>query len=333
MCISSLFSSVRWRMFRRWRYKLAGVSLLAFATFCVTVLVDVHHKMHYSSPDLTVNVLPPAIEPHLGKEEFSLLAIITSRPQSQSTRRTIRQTWGSLHGAGTTWKMIFNLGKTFDPQRDLQLENESTLHRDLFIGNYKDTYENLILKVFTVFTWAIGVKCKFVLKADDDVYVHVPRLINWLQSPGTPSRIYAGFLAEDTGVERIPWKRHFVSYKTYPRSRYHTYCRGPYYVMSHNILSQLWNATKLFEPFAIEDAYVGLVIVSMGITPMQVTGCSWKDTNSMYKLQHKDECFFKTGVCVGDQLGENAIQLAHQRFVAADQNAALQEKCLDINKL
>lgn len=333
MSISACFSIACKRMVRRCRSKLLAVSLLALGVICFTGLIDVLYRVHYSSPNLTINVLPPAVEPQLGKEEFTLLAIITSRPGSKSTRQTIRQTWGSLHGTGTAWKVIFNLGRTFEAEKDLQLEKEAAIHADLFIGNYKDTYKNLILKVFTAFTWAVGVKCKFVLKADDDVYVHVPRLIRWLQSPAMPSRVYAGFLAEDTGVERIPWKTHFVSYKTYSSSRYHTYCRGPYYVMSHNILSPLWNGTKLFEPFPIEDAYVGLVIISMGITPMQVPGCSWKDSNSMYKLRHKDECFFTTGVCVGDHLTENALQYAHQRFTDADENAALHEKCLDNNKL
>ena len=330
MPISALFSVVHFGKVRRYRSKLWEV---VFAlVICFTGLVYIFIRVHYSSPNLTVNVLPPVIEPILGKEEFVLLAVVTSRPGSQSTRQTIRQTWGSLQGAGKTWKIIFNLGKTFDHEKDLQIEREATNYQDLFIGSYKDTYENLILKVFTVFTWAIRVKCKFILKADDDVYVHVPRLINWLQSPGIPSRIYAGVLAENTGVERIPWKIHFVSYKTYRRSRYHTYCRGPYYVMSHNILSPLSSATKLFEPFPIEDAYVGLVIVSMGVTPMQVTGCSWKDSSSVHKLQHKDKCFFKTGICAGDKLTEDALKFAHQQFTTVDQNATLNEECFDSNK-
>ena len=327
MAISACSSLVRRKMARRCRTKLTAVLLLVMILIGFTAMIDLLYRVHYNSPNLTLSVLSPAIEPNIGKEEFVLLAIITTRPTSKSARQTIRQTWGKLRGDGTTWKMIFNLGKMFDPEKDLQLEKEASAFQDLFIGNYKDTYENLIIKVFTAFTWAARVKCKFVLKADDDVYVHVPRLVNWLHSPGMPSRIYAGFLAEDTGVERKPWKTHFVSYRTYNKSRYHTYCRGPYYVMSHNILSPLWDRTKTFEPFPIEDAYIGLVIISMGVTPMRVTGCSWGDSNSLYKLQNKHECFFKTGVCAGDHLTENAIQYAHQRFKAADENAALHEKC------
>lgn len=332
MAISPCFSFLRRKMVRLCSFScVRAVLLLAFLLIGLSI-VDIYKKVHFSSPNLTLNVFPPAIEPDIGSKEFFLLAIVTSRPGSKATRETIRQTWGSLQGtrASGTWKMIFNLGRTFNLELDLQLEREARIYRDLLIGNYKDTYDNLIIKVFTAFTWATRFKCKYILKADDDVYVHVPRLIKWLQtSPGLPSQIYAGALAIDTGIERVPWKSYFLSYRTYNGTRFHTYCRGPYYVMSHNILNKLWHRTKMFEPFRIEDAYVGLLIVTMGVTPVQLPGCSWHDSNSFYKLQQKDVCFFKTGICVGDRLSENAIQYAHEKFSSAEEGVTLTEKCLD----
>ena len=102
MGISACFSFVRRKMARLRKTKLAAVLLLVLILIGFTGIIDLFYTVHYHSPNLTLSVLPPAIEPYIGKKEFFLLAIITSRPTSKSARQAIRQTWGSLHRDGTT---------------------------------------------------------------------------------------------------------------------------------------------------------------------------------------------------------------------------------------
>ena len=68
------------------------------------------------------------------------------------------------------------------------LEAESDRTGDLAITDNVDTYQNLTLKTLAGLAWATD-KCpgaKFVLKADDDVFVQVPRLLALAKGLGRP---------------------------------------------------------------------------------------------------------------------------------------------------
>lgn len=70
-------------------------------------------------------------------------------------------------------------GKSYNESLDSQIKEEARDFNDILAGNFRDTYINLVIKLFMGFAWAKKINCRFVLKADDDVYVHLPKLISW----------------------------------------------------------------------------------------------------------------------------------------------------------
>lgn len=96
-------------------------------------------------------------------------------------------------------------GKSYNESLDSQIKEEARDFNDILAGNFRDTYINLVIKLFMGFAWAKKINCRFVLKADDDVYVHLPKLISWLQQ--APSRLYAGHVHKNVDVSRDPHKR------------------------------------------------------------------------------------------------------------------------------
>ncbi|NWW83486.1 B3GT4 galactosyltransferase, partial [Climacteris rufus] len=84
-------------------------------------------------------------------------------------------------------------------------------HRDLLQGDFPDTYGNLTRKTLLLLRWARSC-CRgaaFLLKADDDVFVHVPAVATYLDRPSTPPKLYLG---------RVHWR---VAPRRDPRSRHH----------------------------------------------------------------------------------------------------------------
>ncbi|NWW97252.1 B3GT4 galactosyltransferase, partial [Rhynochetos jubatus] len=91
------------------------------------------------------------------------------------------------------------------------LRAEARRHRDLLQGPFADTYANLTRKTLLLLRWTLA-RCPavpFLLKADDDVFVNLPALTNYLAALPDPQRLYLG---------RVHW---WVTPNRDPRSRHH----------------------------------------------------------------------------------------------------------------
>lgn len=63
-------------------------------------------------------------------------------------RQAIRVTWGSvLNHSEFTVKTIFVIGREPFTEENEQLQREISLHKDILVGNYIDSYRNNTLKV------------------------------------------------------------------------------------------------------------------------------------------------------------------------------------------
>lgn len=78
------------------------------------------------------------------------------------------------------FKIVFMMGKGVISEMNLVIKEEEQKYGDLFIGDYEDSYRNILMKFFMVFYWVIKIKCNYVLKIDDDVYVDIVKLVIWL---------------------------------------------------------------------------------------------------------------------------------------------------------
>ncbi|NXK15743.1 B3GT4 galactosyltransferase, partial [Herpetotheres cachinnans] len=92
------------------------------------------------------------------------------------------------------------------------LQAEGLRHGDLLQGAFADTYANLTRKTLLLLRWAAA-RCPavpFLLKADDDVFVNLPVLTNYLASLRHPRRLYLGRVHWWVQPQRDPRDRHHV---------------------------------------------------------------------------------------------------------------------------
>ena len=76
----------------------------------------------------------------------------------------------------------------------LDVKRESQKYNDIILVNFTDNFHNLPIKVSMAFEWALGF-CKFeyLLKSDDDVFLHIPNIYQFLGRKNIPkTRLYAG---------------------------------------------------------------------------------------------------------------------------------------------
>ncbi|VDH91588.1 Hypothetical predicted protein [Mytilus galloprovincialis] len=118
-----------------------------------------------------------------GKDVF-LLVFVHSSAKKFLERQQIRLTYGSISDYENEHiEYIFVLGQSPKPEIQQKIKDESGEYMDIVLGNFVDSYRNLTYKhVFSLF-WVNNFcsNAKFVVKADDDVIINIPLLIQHLR--------------------------------------------------------------------------------------------------------------------------------------------------------
>lgn len=157
---------------------------------------------------------------------------------------------------------------------DKLVKLESDLHNDIIQGNFDDTPRNLTYKHVMGYKW-VEDHCpnppKFVLKSDDDVFIEMYHLFNFVSavygtSPG-PSLVCdvipAGTAPHRTGGKVLSGESEFFTKKMYPK-----YCSGAAYLITPSLMSTFLKATAEVPTLSIDDVYMtGLVREHLGVSP------------------------------------------------------------------
>lgn len=229
--------------------------------------------------------------------------LVISAPQNVEKRMAIRQSWcqppnSSMHtwdGVGLNldagarnvrvngdgvndprrWQCVFLIGRTSNVKTELAIQQEMKTHQDILLGSYTDTYRNLTLKVFHGFYWVHN-SCKpdFVLKTDDDCFVNTGLIYHLLAHSDkklVKKKLYVGDI-NLTLQKRIVLRHTASKWKVkkteYNEPYYPPYASGLGYILSVDVIAEMLDISKYFTPFPNEDAFVGMVLNFLGITPI-----------------------------------------------------------------
>lgn len=227
------------------------------------VLTKELYESGYSQPR-------PELCPQLGVG-LSVLILVASAPCHVEERNAVRQTWGYFTRREDV-AMAFMLGASpSEVAAEAALEAEQALYGDMIVGNCVDSYTNLTLKTLSMLEWA-ATYCPHaprLLKSDDDEFINVPRLLEFLS---TPERVNAtltlwGFVIFD---HLAPWRskdhRHYLSPVQFPATALPTYASGSAYLLTSDAIQPLLKAAPA-EPYVpLEDIFVtGILADKVGI--------------------------------------------------------------------
>lgn len=198
--------------------------------------------------------------------DYTLLILVTSNISHFDRRALIRHTWGDDRHCGVyTWKVYFLVGMTKDESNLRRLSCEAEMFQDVVFGDTVEHFFNLTYKVQMGFEWAVNY-CKFeyLLKADDDVFVNLPKLFQFLYDKDTPrEKLYAGNVHYAAKVFRAG--KYAVSKNEYWKKIYPRYCSGGGFVLSSDVVTLMTEQFNNVVPLKIDDAYVGELALASGI--------------------------------------------------------------------
>ncbi|KAH7981153.1 hypothetical protein HPB49_022087 [Dermacentor silvarum] len=213
-------------------------------------------------------VLPPVACPRY------LAVVVCSAVENFEHRAVIRGTWGRDVGHDKGTAVFFLVGKpdATPNGKDTQnmLINESARHNDIIQADFRDTYRNLTVKTMFLLKWAY-INCsstRFVLKADDDMFVNVERLLSFLKAHGgnRPRPFLAGNVLQGRKTVRRAGSKWYLPLSVYQSDWLPSYIYGSGYVMSREAVRPLFTEA-LSTPFLyVEDVFLtGIVAQKVGI--------------------------------------------------------------------
>lgn len=208
-----------------------------------------------------------------------LLMAVKSLVGHFERRQAIRETWGRARTYGNrTVVTVFLLGRSspVDPPAHLQgmLGREAELHRDLLQWDYRDTFFNLTLKEVLFLEW-FSQTCpgaRFVLKADDDVFVNTFQILRFLEElPENQEDFFIGDVISDAGPHRDRALKYFIPESVFV-GRYPPYAGGGGYLLSGEVARRLHAVSRQVALFPIDDVYTGMCLQKLGVVPGKHSG-------------------------------------------------------------
>ncbi|XP_052099984.1 beta-1,3-galactosyltransferase 5-like [Mytilus californianus] len=209
-----------------------------------------------------------------------LLVLIYSAIYKFDERQVIRNTFGSIEEFDNTHiEYVFVLGETVNDTQQMDIEEESVKYRDLIQGNFIDSYRNLTYKrVFSLF-W-VNRFCNnvtYVIKIDDDITINIPFLIPYLSNKLNKTKVLECFLLIGALPYRNPRDKWHMSSLDYPFATFPPYCAGPSSIMSTDVISEMYEATKIVPFCWLEDVYGGGFLPWISDTEIVHPKCYIKD--------------------------------------------------------
>ncbi|CAH1792064.1 unnamed protein product, partial [Owenia fusiformis] len=227
-------------------------------------------------------VISPHDYEYLVKEEticahnpFMLIFIHTA-PKNSVRRNTIRKTWGSVRNIkGYRIELIFLLGVALNRSTNDDIVQESKQYHDIIQEDFIDSYRNLTLKGIMGLKWTIDFcpHATFVLKTDDDVFVNIYPLFDYLlkiNKEETGRHNLLGFIRPPEPPPRQS-NLNKATKEEYAKDMYPPFCNGLAFIYSMSAVKAIYKAS-LYEPFFwIDDVFItGVLAEKAGVKHTQL---------------------------------------------------------------
>ena len=249
-------------------------------------------------PASSVSFLAGGVAPHnfsyiikneklcASQNELTFFMYVLSSPKNVENRMNIRKTWGniSIFKQHST-RLAFMLGSPSDAAVQEQIAKEQQTYGDIVQQDFIDSYKNVTFKGIMALSWITEFcrNTKIILKFDDDVIVDIFGLMKFIEEhTKSARRTFYCKVDIDYKIERDVNHKYYVSQDQYQLEVAPPRCIGPGWIVTGDIIPELYNASFTAPFVAIEDIY------TTGILPIlikNVTHAFWHAFGDVNELE------------------------------------------------
>lgn len=251
--------------------------------------------------------------------DINLLMVIKSVATQHDRREVIRKTWGKervVNGKRIT--TLFLLGKPANEAERANhqklVEYEDHIYGDILQWDFLDSFFNLTLKETHFLKWfhtyCSGVH--YVFKGDDDVFVGVENIFEFLESNSHDKNLFVGDVIFKAKPIRNKDNKYYIPHALYNQTYYPPYAGGGGFLMDATLVRRLHYASETLELYPIDDVFLGMCLEVLQVMPIKhyafKTFGLVKNKNS--KL-NREPCFFKSMIVVHKLLPSDLLHMWH----------------------
>lgn len=249
--------------------------------------------------------------------EIYLLMVIKSVATQHDRREVIRKTWGKEQVVDGKWiKTLFLLGKPFNEAERANhqklVEYEDYIYGDILQWDFLDSFFNLTLKETHFLKWfhAYCPGVRYVFKGDDDVFVSVENIFEFLDSSKHDKNLFVGDVIFKARPIRRKENKYYIPQALYNKTLYPPYAGGGGFLMDGTLARRLYWAADTLELYPIDDVFLGMCLEVLQVTPVKHNAFKTFGLvkNKSSKL-NREPCFFKNMIVVHKLLPSDLMHM------------------------
>lgn len=224
--------------------------------------VVVHQGVESNPHDYAYILSSEGVCESLKPNRTSLVIFVASDVRHIKRRKTIRDTWAlRLLQLALNYRVVFMLGRSLTNGTQQLVLDEYYRYGDIVQEDFTESFRNLTLKSVMGLKWVFKTceNADYVMKTDDDIFIHVPNLMRLLVHQGRKKSL---LLCHRNRVRTIVREQHTMHFKykvkseQLPGAFFPQYCAGFGYAMSRSVVEKLYAAALTTPYFFIEDVFV-----------------------------------------------------------------------------
>ncbi|XP_061095281.1 UDP-GlcNAc:betaGal beta-1,3-N-acetylglucosaminyltransferase 7-like [Conger conger] len=248
--------------------------------------------------------------------DIHLLIVIKSIITQHNRREVIRRTWGKEKVIdGKRIKTVFLLATTSNEEQQANhqklLEYEDYIYGDILQWDFQDSFFNLTLKETAFLKWfsAYCHQVRYIFKGDDDVFVSIPNILEFLKSTVTED-LFVGDIPLKAKPIRKKKNKYYIPEALFNKTYYPPYAGGGGFLMDGPLAKRLYGASNTLDLFPIDDVFLGMCLEVLQVSPIRHNAFKTfglvKDKKSRL---NKEPCFYKDMLVVHKLLPPDLIAM------------------------
>ncbi|CAM1320013.1 Uncharacterised protein g7372 [Pycnogonum litorale] len=193
------------------------------------------------------------------KSDPFLVISVMSHPSHVQARQLLRKVYNRKVN-GSLVRVVFIHGRVDNETVQESINNEAKKFYDIVQGDFEDSYRSISYLHLFGLRWATRYcsKTTFIMKADDDIFIDIKRIVTNLGSNNNFSEgtfIYCDPIYKAT-PRRNPANRYYVSESEFYGSHFPTYCNGWSVIYPFHVAKQLLNISSLTPFLWMSDVFI-----------------------------------------------------------------------------
>jgi len=257
------------------------------------------------SSTISTVIRPQVCDPDDTSSFPYLLIFVCSAVTNSHARAAIRNSWAKDAGSVRNVRVVFLVGQEVNQTHQEDLVEEANIFGDILQESFVDTYANLTVKSVMLLKWftnncdkSAKLRTEYVLKTDDDIYVHIPRLYDLVRKNRKPDLLMGSLICNAVPI-KDPHNKWYVPRYMFKEKKYPNYLSGTGYLMQRTVAKKLYMAALETPVFHLEDIYItGILSRKVGVRPLDNIGfsyvrrklnhCLFRQTITTHQIKHQE---------------------------------------------